>query len=207
MCPTNSPEISPHNSPESDSQKSTDTNPINNLETTLSLVILNSQSVINKKASLAVFLKNHDPDILHFIIYETWLSPNILSAEIFPPHYNVTRKDRTDGHSGVFIAYRNTLTWYELNYVGDSSVELVACRFTPQQQSLIVCSIYRPPNRNYEYMENLCQILQNICLTNSEIPIWIAGDVNLPNVNWESFCAVNNAYPINLCENFTEFAL
>jgi len=56
-------------------------------------------------------------------------------------------------------------------------------------------------------MENLCQVLQNICLSNSDTPIWIAGDINLPNVDWESLCVVNNVYPIDFCEKFTEFAL
>jgi len=97
------------------------------------LSFLNSQSVVNKKASLAVFIKDHNPDIL--FISETWLSP---STEIFHSHYNVIRKgDRTDGYGGVLIAYRNTLVCYEVNC--DSYVELVACRFVLKDHSLIVC--------------------------------------------------------------------
>ena len=56
-------------------------------------------------------------------------------------------------------------------------------------------------------MENLCQALQNICQTNPDTPIWIAGDINLPNVDWERLCLVNNAYPIDIHETFTEFML
>jgi len=77
----------------------------------------------------------HHPDIL--VTAETWLSPSILSAETFPHHYNVTRKNRTDGYGEVLVAYRNTLACYELNY--DSSAELVASRFALNNQTLIVC--------------------------------------------------------------------
>ena len=56
-------------------------------------------------------------------------------------------------------------------------------------------------------MEILCQLLQNISPTNPDIPIWIAGDINLPNVDWESLYVVNNAYPIDICKTFTEFVL
>jgi len=46
-------------------------------------------------------MKDRDPDIL--VISETWLSPNIPSTEIFPPQYNTTRKDRTDGYGGIYL--------------------------------------------------------------------------------------------------------
>ena len=41
-------------------------------------------------------------------------------------------------------------------------------------------------------MENLCQALQNIFLTNPDTPVWIAGDINLPNVDWESLGIINH---------------
>jgi len=162
---------------------------------------MNCQSIVSKKASLSVFIKDHNPDVL--VISESWLSPDILSAEVLPSQYNVMRKDREDGHGGVLIAYRNSLTCCELSY--DSSVEVAAGKFILDSQSLIICSLYRPPNRNLEYMQNLCHLLRNICSTNPDTPIWIAGDMNLPNIDWESLSITNNSYPIDLCESFIEF--
>jgi len=103
----------------------------------LLLYSLNSQSLANKIALLAVFIKDHDPDVL--VISETWLSPNIPSAEIFPPHYNASRKDRTDGYGGVLISYRSNIACYKLEC--NSSVELAACRFVLKDQTLIACSV------------------------------------------------------------------
>ena len=98
----------------------------------------------------------------------------------------------------ILIAYRNNIACYELEC--NSSVELAACRFVLKDQTLIACSVYRPPNRNWKTLPSTT----NICLT--FLRIWIAGD-NLANVDWESLYAVNNAYPINICETFTEFVL
>ena len=58
----------------------------------------------------------------------------------------------------------------------------------------MVSSLYRSPKK----LKNLCQTLQNICLANPDIPVWAAGDINLPNVEWESLCFVNDTYPADI---------
>ena len=96
-----------------------------------------------------------------------------------------------------------------MNYVSyDAPIEAVVCKFTfKNNQSLIVCSVYRPPDRILEAMESLCQLFESICSTYPETPIWITGDMNLPNIDWETFCVTNNSYPVNLCETFINFTL
>ena len=86
--------------------------------------------------------------------------------------------NREDGYGGVRIAYRNSLACYELCY--NSSVEIVVSKFTLNKQSLIICSFYRPANKNLDYMKNLRKLLQIICSTNPDTMIWIASDINLP---------------------------
>jgi len=54
--------------------------------------------------------------------------------------------------------------------------------------------------------KNFCQVLQSICLTNPNIPIWIAGDL-ITKCGLGSLCVVNNAYPIDICETFMKFVL
>ena len=58
------------------------------------LKILNLHDLINSE----------HPDII--IGTETWLTPDVLNNEIFPPklNYIVYRKDRTDGYGGVLIS-------------------------------------------------------------------------------------------------------
>ena len=44
-------------------------------------------------------------------------------------------------------------------------------------------SVYRPPSSNYVYMEQLCKALEEIIVKLPKSVIWIAGDINLPNVD------------------------
>ena len=98
------------------------------------------------------------PDIM--IITETWLSPDILNSEIFPRGYSVFRKDRADGFGGVLIACRN-------------GMHMVACKVTLENhQSVIICSVYRPPDRNIT-IDNLCQTLESLCSRHPNLPSYM----------------------------------
>ena len=121
----------------------------------LNLIILNTQSIKNKKGITSCMIDETRPDIM--IITETWLSPDILNSEIFPRGYSVFRKDRADGFGGVLIACRNGIICSDVNI--DSPTEMVACKVTLEnQQSVIICSVYRPPDRNFVTMDNLCHL-------------------------------------------------
>ena len=37
------------------------------------------------------------------------------------------------------------------------------------------------------------------------LPVWIAGDLNLPNIDWETNVVKNNSYPMSLCNTFLDF--
>jgi len=63
---------------------------------------MNCQSVIGKKSSLEVMAETIDADVI--IGTESWLTPSILSTEVFPERYKVYRRDRKRGRGGgVFI--------------------------------------------------------------------------------------------------------
>ena len=67
-----------------------------------------------------------------------------------------------------------------------TTCEVVVCRIQLLDlSSLIVCSIYRPPSGDCVYMEQLCKTLEEIILEFPKSIIWIAGDINLPNVDWK----------------------
>ena len=61
-------------------------------------LVINFQSVRNKRAELSNVLSSYQPEI--FIGNETWLNSNITSSEIFPSQYDIIRKDRHDGYGG-----------------------------------------------------------------------------------------------------------
>ena len=74
----------------------------------LSVLVLNCQSVVSKKADLNCFIEATNPNII--IASETWLKPTIISSEFLPQHYIAYRKDREDGYGGVLLAHKYKIT-------------------------------------------------------------------------------------------------
>ena len=65
---------------------------------------LNFQSIKNKKAETLNIIDSYNPEII--IGTETWLNDSVHNSEIFPPNYNIYRRDRRDGFGGVLIAVK-----------------------------------------------------------------------------------------------------
>ena len=125
-------------------------------------------------------INQYIPDII--VGTESWLTPAINSSEIFPSNYNIYRRNHPDGYDGVFLACKGNLISEELSL--STTCELVACKIHLAHHYLIVCSLYRPPDRNLPYLEEPCVVLKHIILTNPNAIIWFAGDLNLPNIYW-----------------------
>ena len=60
-------------------------------------------------------------------------------------------------------------------------------------------SIYRPPNRDYEYLESLCLLIHDVVSKNPKSAIWIGGDLNLPNIDWATNSVLSHDYPLPFC--------
>ena len=58
----------------------------------LRLITVTCCSVVGKTAELANLIDSTQPDII--LGTESWLTPNVSSAEVFPRHYAVHRRDR-----------------------------------------------------------------------------------------------------------------
>ena len=65
--------------------------------------------------------------------------------------------------------------------------------------SLIAFSMYRPPNRNLEYLYNMCLTLSEVAENHPNCTIWIGGDLNVPNTNWPTSTLLNHNYAAELC--------
>ena len=166
------------------------------------MIFLNSQSIVSKRVSLAVLLIEHDPDVV--VVSEIWLSPDISASEFFPSGYQVFRKDRSDGYGGVLLACRDSLNCEELAF--DTSAEAVVCKITlDYRQPLIVCSFYRPPNTDTQSIDNLCNLFMTISSTYPNVPTWLVGDLNLPNIDWVNNCTQGSSYPLISCETILKF--
>ena len=116
----------------------------------LKLLVINCQSLHVKKPSFLNLIIENNPDFI--VSTESWLSPKIHSSKIFPSTHTIFRWDRADSYGGVFIACKSTFLCEELALVTSSKV--VLCRIHLNNQFIILISAYRPPNNNYEYLDN-----------------------------------------------------
>ena len=157
---------------------------------------MNCQSIFAKRAVFLHFIETNKPDII--IGSESWLKPSIKNSEIFPTTYNIYRQDRSDGYGGVFIACNSVLTSYELS-INTYNNEIVCCHIElANHHSLIICSIYRPPNNNTTIMDSMCDALENIIQSYPNAIIWIAGDVNLPAIDWQNNTIISTRYNLSI---------
>ena len=130
------------------------------------------------------------PDILIFT--ETWLNSNISSSEILPPglQYELFRRDRSDGYGGVAVAVSRSFDAKHLHTAEDCEalfVELDVTTNKRQKESLIVGAVYRPPSSRDDYMESLCSNIKNVAQQHKKSVLWIGGDFNLPDIDWDNY--------------------
>ena len=74
----------------------------------LRILIMNCQSIKNKKAEIHVVIDSAKPDII--LGNESWLTPKIKTSEVVTDSFYAIRKDRVgDAHGSVFIDFRHDL--------------------------------------------------------------------------------------------------
>ena len=157
--------------------------------------MINCQSLKSKQAIFSCFIDTYKPDIIFGI--ESWLAPSISNSEIFPLNYISYRRDRPDGYGGVFLACHNKLINREVSFT--PQCEIVACLITlSDSQPLIICSVYKPPNNDTSYLQCLSSDMEGLVREYPNVPMWIAGDLNLLNINWNNNSMEGNSYPIPL---------
>lgn len=159
----------------------------------------NCQSYYAKLESIWELIDSTDPDI--FLGSETWLKKHHVNGELTPPGYNTFRKDRHDGYGGVIILAKNNIICNEITL--DNDTELIAIKIeTNTSTPLIVFSCYRPPNNNQNALEEICNTVRKVVISNPNAACWFAGDINLPDINWESNSVSGNQYPKAINDSF-----
>jgi hypothetical protein len=123
------------------------------------------------------------PDII--LGCESKLDSNYTSTEVFPPGFEVFRKDRSSSGGGVFVAVTDSLLVTHECCL-DVGAEIVWIKLqTTCSKPLYISSFYRPPSSGIDPLEALEQSLAAIPCRS--LPnIILSGDINLPDINWES---------------------
>ena len=63
---------------------------------------------------------------------------------------------------------------------------------------------YRPPNSDASYNEGMCKAFEEISNSNKNAVIWIGGDFNLPDINWNSMAVNGNHNLLQMNNRFLE---
>ena len=157
-------------------------------ECNLNLAIINFRSIINKKAEFLYFLQESKPRII--IGTETWLSNDIADNEIIPSKFSYTiyRKDRDSGYGGVMIAVSKDILSSPVPELV-TSCEMTWCKLHfPGIKNVYICAYYRPHVSDQHSLNELNNSLAKLKEYNNNSIVWLAGDFNAPDINWESAC-------------------
>ena len=128
---------------------------------------------------------------------QTWKK----ESEVLPENYHfVARKDRPgSAHGGTAIIARSNSDAVEVDT--NTNTELVAAAFSCKnlKKPLIIGSLYRPTNNNCEYTDDLCKAISNLYSSfKADLIIWIGGDANLPDIDWQNDSIQGHNYPAGI---------
>jgi len=165
----------------------------------LRLLQANLQSLNANKESLWELVDSADPDVLAGS--ETWLKSHFKDDEFLPPGYICHRKDRADGYGGVIIMTKSNMVCEEVPT--NTTAELVATKITTSDKTpLLVISAYRPPSANHEAMTIMSNAIRDIALAFPKATLWLVGDFNLPDIDWNTVTIKGHQNTKAINENF-----
>ena len=170
----------------------------------LKIININFQSIKNKIAELGNFISVSDPDIL--IGTETWLNQTITDNEIFPPGYSLLRKDRQDGYGGVLLAIKSDMIHEPI--ATPIQLEMTATKIhLNNNKHIIIAAIYRPPNSDLQYIDDMCNTIEDLTSRHKNSVLWVGGDLNLPDINWPDCTIQGHSYPVDINKRFLDMLL
>ena len=178
-------------------------------EEKVKLAIMNCQSICNKAAELEAFIDSTQPDII--IGTESWLTPDIMSQEIFPSDYITFRRDRAETFGdmkggGVFILVSNKLVCSAIQ-VEDANCELTFIQVDlVGSPKLVIGAFYRPPFTDNEYLDNLCKAVDSVRQKHPTAHFILGGDFNVGDVDWPTSSVPKGSQSAGICNQVVELA-
>ena len=148
----------------------------------LKVTYFNARSLVNKSASLEVYVYSKNVDII--AITETHLDESVNSAELFPSNYRVYRRDRNPRDGGVLVAVSEKIICNQRDVLEGSDIELLMLDIHySKNKSFVFGVFYRPPASDTRCLEILQRNLEHQAL---QAEIILVGDFNLKDVDWNS---------------------
>ncbi len=142
----------------------------------LSIMHLNIQSIRNKLDILEIEAQPYDV----LVFTESWLTHDISNDDLLIPNFNIPfRCDRVDRVGGGVIIYiRDTLVAKERTDLNVNNLEAIWVELHCNQRIILIGGIYRPPNANNTYW-NLFEESIDRAFSQPCDNILVAGDFNI----------------------------
>ena len=157
---------------------------------------VNFQSIKAKRTSFWMLLSEVKLDIVN----ETLLHEMVYEREVLPGGCHVIAgQDRKDHHVDVAIIAKDSITGTEINVKTEFTAVLFECRMN---NPCIIGALHRPPNTEQSCMEELSFKIREQHSDNPRANIWIAGDANLPDNDWETGVISRKSNPCKLVGTF-----
>lgn len=149
-----------------------------------------------------------DLDIV--LVNETWLHRDVESSELLHRGYSIFRNDREKRRAGgVLIAAKTSafksVTEYPLaNELQDLEIASAVVT-TASDQKILFCSCYRPLDSDPRWVYLFNIFLDQVCDQFENMVI--CGDINLPNISWDSVDSASGANELPFIEALYEHFL
>ena len=164
-----------------------------------------SQGVVNSaRYNLHCFqdsVYTEDLDIV--LLNETWLHRDVESSELLYSGYSIYRNDREKRRAGGALiavktgAFKSVTEYPIADELQDLQIALVVVT-TAYDEKILFCSCYRPPDSDPGwiylfniFLDQVCDQFQNMV---------IGGDINLPNISWDSKDSASGANKLPFIE-------
>ena len=176
-----------------DKEKKRNVNKKNVNKKTLQILTINFQSLWNKREELVAICEKSNPDII--IGCETWLGSDVKDSELLiDDRYDLYRRERGQirSHGGVLMAVRKDIR-SEIIQKGKNN-ESIFVKIGTKGEEEIFGAVYRPPNSSWLTNESLVKDVYHIKKTFKKRRITIAGDFNLPDIDWQNYSIKGHQY-------------
>ena len=80
--------------------------------------------------------------------------------------------------------------------------EFVAAIVLSSKHAIICAAAYRPPRSDQTNINTVRQTLSTLFHNFSNMPIWIVGSLNLPDIEWETEQQITNQYTHSISYSF-----
>lgn len=152
----------------------------------LNCIYLNARSLVKSNAidALSLYCRNTSIDVV--CVTETWCGDSISDAELSCGGlFDVFRRDRRGRGGGVAVLISRQLHAVHVSF--ESNAELLVVELGPKTERIRICCCYIPPSFGLSRKALFDELSLTLdALFESDVPLIVLGDFNVPGFCWNT---------------------